>query len=66
MYAALVDLARLRATLARQRHIERIAHEIAAMGLFLASDEAAFITGQTIVVDGGQVLPESHMALEDL
>jgi len=27
---------------------------------------AAFITGQTIVVDGGQVLPESHMALEEL
>ena len=32
--------------------------------LFLATDEAAFITGQTIVVDGGQVLPESLMALQ--
>jgi len=32
--------------------------------LFLASDEAGFITGQTIVVDGGQVLPESLMALQ--
>jgi 3-oxoacyl-[acyl-carrier protein] reductase len=40
--------------------------DIAYAALFLASDEAAFITGQTIVVDGGQVLPESHMALEDL
>jgi 3-oxoacyl-[acyl-carrier protein] reductase len=31
--------------------------------LFLATDEAAFITGQTLVVDGGQVLPESPDAL---
>jgi 3-oxoacyl-[acyl-carrier protein] reductase len=40
--------------------------DVAYAALFLASDEAAFITGQTIVVDGGQVLPESQAALEDL
>ncbi|WP_424215738.1 3-oxoacyl-ACP reductase FabG (plasmid) [Streptomyces sp. BI20] len=33
--------------------------DIAHAALFLASDEAGFITGQTITVDGGQVLPES-------
>jgi 3-oxoacyl-[acyl-carrier protein] reductase len=37
--------------------------EIGHTALFLATDEAAFITGQTIVVDGGQVLPESLDAL---
>ena len=38
--------------------------DIANAALFFASDEAAFITGQTLVVDGGQVLPESLAALE--
>jgi len=37
--------------------------DIAYAALFLASEEAAFITGQTIVVDGGQVLPESLTAV---
>lgn len=31
--------------------------------LFLATDEAAFITGHSLVVDGGQILPESQDAL---
>lgn len=33
--------------------------EVGYAALFLASEEAGFITGQTLVVDGGQVLPES-------
>ena len=32
--------------------------DVANAFLFLASDEAAYITGTTIVVDGGQTLPE--------
>ncbi|WP_218150530.1 3-oxoacyl-ACP reductase FabG [Saccharopolyspora antimicrobica] len=37
--------------------------DIGYTALFLASREAGYITGQTIVVDGGQVLPESLDAL---
>ena len=40
--------------------------DIAYAALFFASEEAAYITGQTLVVDGGQVLPESLMALEEM
>ena len=32
--------------------------------LFLATDEARFITGQTLVIDGGQVLPELPQAVQ--
>ena len=38
--------------------------EIAHAMLYLASDEAAFVTGQTLVVDGGALLPENSSALE--
>jgi 3-oxoacyl-[acyl-carrier protein] reductase len=37
--------------------------DIANVCLFLATDEAAYVTGQAIAVDGGQVLPESLDAL---
>jgi 3-oxoacyl-[acyl-carrier protein] reductase len=40
--------------------------DIANAALFFCSDEAAYVTGQTLVVDGGQVLPESLMALEEM
>ncbi|MGI9493232.1 MAG: 3-oxoacyl-ACP reductase FabG [Geminicoccaceae bacterium] len=40
--------------------------DIGNAALFFASDEAAYVTGQTIVVDGGQILPESLEALEDI
>jgi 3-oxoacyl-[acyl-carrier protein] reductase len=36
--------------------------DIGYAALFLATDQAGYITGQTIVVDGGQVLPESPAA----
>jgi 3-oxoacyl-[acyl-carrier protein] reductase len=37
--------------------------DIGNAALFFASDEAGYITGQTLVIDGGQVLPESPAAL---
>jgi 3-oxoacyl-[acyl-carrier protein] reductase len=40
--------------------------DIGNAALFFATDEASYITGQTLVVDGGQVLPESHMAIAEL
>ena len=39
--------------------------DIGNAALFFASKEANYITGQTIVVDGGQTLPESLEALEE-
>lgn len=38
--------------------------DIAYAVCFLASREARYITGQTLIVDGGQVLPESFEALQ--
>jgi 3-oxoacyl-[acyl-carrier protein] reductase len=37
--------------------------DIGYAALYFASDEAGYVTGQTIVVDGGQILPESLEAL---
>ena len=40
--------------------VDDIAHAV----LYFASREAGYVTGQTLIVDGGQVLPESLAALE--
>ena len=45
--------------LKRLGSVEDIGHAAA----FFASKEAAYVTGQTIIVDGGQILPESLEAL---
>jgi 3-oxoacyl-[acyl-carrier protein] reductase len=48
--------------------LDRLGHvdDVAAAVLFFASPQASFITGQTLTVDGGQTLPESAQALEEI
>ncbi len=53
------DLESVTAQIPMRRLAEPI--DIAHAHLFLASSEASYITGQTIVVDGGQILPESPL-----
>jgi 3-oxoacyl-[acyl-carrier protein] reductase len=40
--------------------------DIGNAALFFATDEAAYVTGQSLVVDGGQILPESQEAIADI
>ena len=46
-----------------QRRLGEV-EDIGNAALFFACDEAAYVTGQALAVDGGQVLPESLAALE--
>jgi len=39
--------------------------DIGNAALFFATDEAGYVTGQTLVVDGGQILPESSQAIAE-
>ncbi len=41
-----------------------VPEDIAYTMLFLATDEASYLTGQTIVVDGGSTLPESQIVMD--
>ena len=40
--------------------------DIGNAALYFATDEAAYVTGQSLVVDGGQILPESQEAIADM
>ncbi len=63
--ATLGDEAKI-AAMAREIPLGRLGDpsEIAYAMLYLASDQAGFVTGQTIIVDGGALLPENAGALE--
>jgi 3-oxoacyl-[acyl-carrier protein] reductase len=54
-----------RRTMAASVPLRRLGHvdEIGYAALYFASKEAGYVTGQTLVVDGGQILPESLEAL---
>ena len=39
--------------------------DIGNAALFFATDEAGYVTGQSLVVDGGQILPESAAAIAE-
>jgi 3-oxoacyl-[acyl-carrier protein] reductase len=56
------------ATMAASIPLKRLGDvaDIGYAALFFASAEAGYITGQTLIVDGGQILPESLEALAEI
>lgn len=56
------------ATMAASIPLKRLGkvEDIANAALFFASTEAGYITGQTLIVDGGQILPESLEAIQEI
>ena len=52
-------------TMAASVPLRRLGHvdEIGYAALYFASKEAGYVTGQTLIVDGGQIVPESLEAL---
>ncbi|MFK8084251.1 MAG: 3-oxoacyl-ACP reductase FabG [Granulosicoccus sp.] len=56
------------ATMAASIPLKRLGDvaDIGNAALYFASDEAGYVTGQTLVVDGGQILPESLEALAEI
>ena len=55
-------------TMANSIPLKRLGYveDIGNAALFFASDESSYISGQQIIVDGGQTLPESLEALEEI
>ncbi|EIU1446442.1 TPA: 3-oxoacyl-ACP reductase FabG [Pseudomonas aeruginosa] len=53
------------ASMAASIPLKRLGHvdDIANAALFFASREASYITGQSLIIDGGQILPESLQAM---
>jgi 3-oxoacyl-[acyl-carrier protein] reductase len=45
-----------------QPPMQHFGEDLDAAMLFLASNPASYITGQTIIVDGGATLPETQAA----
>ena len=58
------DYARSMAASVPMKRLGSVA-DIANAALYFASDEAAYVTGQSLVIDGGQILPESPAAMAD-